>query len=311
MTRREETADAASAWTQRPERSSTGVLRFMTWCSLTLGRRTSRLLLYPIAAYFLVFSRGARAASRDYLRRTIGREPTLADGFRHIFAFSAVLHDRVYWLRGQEHLFDVRLTGAELLAAHREAGRGIVFVGAHFGSFGALHALGESHGLDIRMLMYPDNARMVNRALAAINPSVRDAVITLGRPDAILRVRDHLATGGCVGMLADRNIREGSGKMQDVDLLGRTVRLPQGPFRLAALLRAPVVFMAGMYLGGNRYHVRFAPIADFGAGTGDAAASEADIAAAVHRFAELLADCCHEAPWNWFNFHDFWDQPSA
>ena len=203
---------AASAWRQRPERSSMWVLRLMTWLSLRLGRRVSRLILYPIAAYFVLFAPAARRASRDFLRRALGRPARMGDGFRHVLAFASVVHDRVYWLRGQHELFDVRLSGIEHVIGLRQAGRSIVFMGAHFGSFEALRVLGGRYGLDVRMLMYPDNARMVTQTLAAINPELTESVIALGQPDALLRVHEHMAAGGCVGFLADRTLQEGDGK---------------------------------------------------------------------------------------------------
>jgi len=154
------------------------------------------------------------------------------------------------------------------------------------------------------MLMYPDNARMVTQTLAAINPALIDSVITLGRSDAVLRARDHLADGGCVGILADRSVSHDQVNTTPMDFLGSPASFPTGPFRLAALLRAPVVFMAGIYLGANRYHLFFASIADFQ----DTAPAqrEAAIQQAQQRYVALLEAKCIETPWNWFNFYDFW-----
>ena len=62
--------------------------------------------------------------------------------------------------------------------------------------------------------------------------------------------------------------------------------------RLAAILRRPVIFMAGLYRGDNRYHVVFAPIADFSntpAGERDAA-----VAQAIERYAALLDRYCRK-----------------
>jgi predicted LPLAT superfamily acyltransferase len=76
---------------------------------------------------------------------------------------------------------------------------------------------------------------------------------------------------------------------------------------MAALLRRPVVFMTGLYLGGNRYAIHFEPLADFSVverGQRDAA-----VEAAITRYAALLDQYCRMAPYNWFNFFDFW-QPA-
>jgi lauroyl/myristoyl acyltransferase len=74
---------------------------------------------------------------------------------------------------------------------------------------------------------------------------------------------------------------------------GHPAAFSDGAFRLAALLRRPVVFMAGLYLGRRRYQLRFAPLADFSETTGTVpeagrAARDATVQAAVVRYARLL-----------------------
>ena len=293
---------ASAEWATRPERSSMAVLRFMVWLSLFLGRRLSRLVLYPIAAYFVVFAPKAKRASKAYLRRALGRTARLPDGFRHVLTFASVVHDRVYWLRGRHDLFEIEVIGESHLATLRQQGRGMVFAGGHFGSFEALRVVGERHGIDTRMLMFPDNARKVTAALTSINPALANSVIALGRPDSVLRVRDHLQNGGSVGILADRML--GDDKSRDIPFLGEPAPFPVGPWRLAAMLGAPVVFMAGCYLGGNRYQLVFEPIIDFAQVPAEKRASA--MQEAQDRFVELLEARCRQAPWNWFNFYDFW-----
>ena len=293
---------ASAEWATRPERSSMAVLRFMVWLSLFLGRRLSRVVLYPIAAYFVVFAPKAKRASKAYLSRALGRTARLPDGFRHVLTFASVVHDRVYWLRGRHDLFEIEVIGESHLATLRQQGRGMVFAGGHFGSFEALRAVGERHGIDTRMLMFPDNARKVTAALTSINPALANSVIGLGRPDSVLRVRDHLQNGGSVGILADRMLCED--KSRDIPFLGEPAPFPVGPWRLAAMLGAPVVFMAGCYLGGNRYQLVFEPIIDFAQVPAEKRASA--MQEAQDRFVELLEARCRQAPWNWFNFYDFW-----
>ncbi|MDR2154339.1 MAG: acyl-CoA synthetase [Burkholderiaceae bacterium] len=293
---------SSSHWKNRPERSFAPVVRFMVWLSLTLGRRASRLVLHLIVLYFLFFAPAARRASKDYLRRALGRRLSVRDGYRHVLGFASMIHDRVYWLSGRTDLFDVTITGDQGVIELAASGRGIVFLGAHFGSFEALRALGERHAFDVKMLMYPDNARLITTALAAIDPRMLDKIIVLGQPESILRVRDHLATGGAVGILGDRALADD--KSRALPFLGGTALFPTSPLRLAAMLRAPVVFMAGSYLGGNRYHLSFAPVADFAEVT--AGQKDACIDQALQRYTALLEQHCLQAPYNWFNFYDFW-----
>ena len=293
----------SAAWLGARERGGTGVLKLMVFLSLHLGRGVSRVALYGIASYFFLFAPAARRSSIRYLRAVLGRRPTALDRFRQVLAFATVIHDRVYLINERYDRFDITLEGEPLVQAQLASGQGAFLLGAHMGSFEVMRSIGRSQpGLRVTMAMYEDNARRINAILAALNPRARPDIISLGQLDAMLRISERLAGGAFVGVLGDRTLGEEA--VHPVMLLGRQAWLPTGPLRAAALLRRPVIFMVGLYRGGNRYHVVFAPVADFstvGAGNRDAA-----VRAAVERYAALLDRYCRSDPYNWFNFFDFW-----
>lgn len=296
-----------SAWARAPERSNLFLLRVMTWISLRLGRRTARGVLHLIAAYFLLFAPASRRASRSYLGRALGRPAGWRDLYQHFFTFAATIHDRLYLVNRRFDLFDFEVHGEDLLQRLLADGKGLFLLGAHLGSFEVIRALGRQHtDLRVAMLMHQDNAQKINAMLAAINPDAVQDIIGLGHIDSMLKVRERLDAGGVVGMLADRTF--GNDTLIPVQILGSNANLPSGAFRMAALLRRPVVFMTGLYLGGNRYAIHFDTLADFSAvaqGQRDAALQEA-----ITRYAALLDQYCRKAPYNWFNFYDFW-QPAT
>jgi predicted LPLAT superfamily acyltransferase len=279
-------------WRRQPERSQRFALRLMRRIALGLGRRAARLVLHPVSAYFLLFAPLPRRASRAFLSRALGRRASWADLYRHFYAFAATVLDRVYLLNERFELFDITIEGAPA------RGAGMLLMGAHLGSFEALRAAGRrEEGLRVSMVMYEDNARMLNETLAALSPAAHQDVIPLGHVDSMLRVRDRLADGGFAGVLADRGLEEDDAHV--VPFLGAPARFPLGPFRMAALLRCRVLFMAGLYLGGNRYALRFEPLADF-------AAAPPAPEAALEAYVACLERHCRAAPYNWFNFYDFW-----
>ncbi len=311
-------APSSPDWTQAPERSNAVVLRLMCWIALTAGRRFSRLLLHPITAYFMLFSPKARRQSKRYLARALGREPHWRDGYRQVFSFAATILDRVYLLRGRVDLFDVRVAGHQILDATLAEGRGAFLVGAHVGSFEALHTVGRRKGVRVGMVMYPDNARIINETLQAIAPDTKPEIIALGKVDSMLAIRDWLDAGSLAGMLGDRSLppRSAADDLQrganvGVSFLGQEAPFADGPFRLAALLRRRVIFMVGLYEGGARYEVRFEALADFTQRISDPASREQRIEEAVRAYAARLEALCREQPYNWFNFHDFWCEDGA
>src|SRR5260370_41345162 len=135
-------------------------------------------------------------------------------------------------------------------------------MGRHMGSFAVMHSLGRRpRGLKVAMAMYEENARKINRTLAAINPQLKSDIISLGRIDAMLNIAERLDRGAFVGVLGDRTL--GREPVQAVTLLGERAYLPTGPMRAAAILRCPVFFMAGLYRGKKQSHVVFTPVAHF------------------------------------------------
>lgn len=309
-----ERREAAASWAGERERSNAGALRVMTWIALRCGRRIARGVLHLIALYFVLLAPRARRASAHYLARVHGRPARWRELYAHVFCFAATILDRVYFLRDRTRWLALEVRGQSHVEDCLRAGQGALLLGAHIGSFEALRACGrERGGLQIAMVMYPDNARMVNAALEAIAPDAKPDIIALGRPESMLLIRDRLAAGGLVGLLGDRALPGESDRAKPVRLpfLGQDAMFSDGPFRLAALLRQRVVFMVGLYLGGNRYQVRFEPLADFRARPADAAEREQRIHAALVAYVGLLESLCREQPNNWFNFHDFWGDDKA
>ncbi|MDB5828741.1 MAG: acyl-CoA synthetase [Variovorax sp.] len=310
-------APAAADWSTTPERANMTALRVICWIALTMGRRAARLVLHPVTLYFLLFSPGPRRNIKRYLFRVIGPHAGWGDGYKLLHAFASTVLDRVYFLRGRMDLFDVRVVGNEPVEREALAGRGAFLLGAHVGSFEALGACKglspDSPRLRPAMLMFPDNARQINAILDAISlPELRPHVIALGRPHSMLALRDWLDTGGMAGLLADRTL---PGQAEQAGQRGNSIELPflgqpavfnDGPFRLAALLRRRVFFMAGLYVGGARYDVLFEPLADFSERIRDPAERERAIREAVEAYAVRLEALCRKYPYNWFNFHDFW-----
>lgn len=297
-------------WKQRPERSNLFWLRVMTWISLILGRPVARLVLHGIAGYFLLFAPTARRMSRAYLCRVLGLRSPSSVGWRHLFrhflAFASCVHDRVYLVNDRFDLFDIRVHNQDLIDKVVSEGEGVFLIGAHIGSFEVLRAIGRKQpGLRVAMVMYEENARKINAALTAINPNAQQDIIPLGHIDSMIQVHEMLGRGTVVGMLGDRSL--GRDETLAVDFLGDTASLPLGPFRMAAILRRPVLFMTGLYRGGNRYDVYFETLADFSALP--ARGRTHAVQAAVKRYAALMEAYCRAAPYNWFNFFDFWRSP--
>ena len=293
---------STAAWTQQKERGSAWLLRLMAWIALHLGRRIARCFLHPITLYFVCTSRQARRASKDYLERVLGRPIRLLDFYRHLYSFASTILDRVYFLNGHFKYFNFRVFGAQALEAELAKTQGGFLIGAHMGSFEAVSAAGHQHtDLRVSLLMYEENAKKIGHLLKAITQMEQHEIIALGHADSMMKVQQRLEEGGFIGILADRTIDQDM--MYSRSFLGSVAQFPQGPFKLAALMRRPAFLMLGLYRGANCYDIYFELIHDFSAALGKR--SEA-IDLAMTQYIRRLEHYCMSAPYNWFNFYDFW-----
>ena len=298
------TTTAAQAWTRRGERGSVALYHAIVWLSLKLGRAPARLILRGIAAYFFVFGGKAGRASRDFLARCLGRRPTLAERYRHFFTFASTIHDRIFLLRDRFDLFRLEVHGAELFDE-----RGVLLMGSHLGSFEALRAAARGPAKRrVAMAMYEENARKINGVLMALAPHLQDDIVPLGRLDAMLELQSRLEQGAFVGVLADRTLEGDAQGTLSCEFLGAPASFPLGPMRMAAALRTRVIFMTALYRGGNRYEIRFEPLADFSGANGVRGEREARVRDAVRAYVARLEHHARSAPDNWFNFYPFWER---
>ena len=88
------------------------------------------------------------------------------------------------------------------------------------------------------------------------------------------------------------------------EFLGEPARFPVGPFRLALMLKQPIVLMLGLYRGGNRYDIYFERLADLR--NVPRGQREAVLEESLRRYVQRLEHFCAIEPYNWYNFYDFW-----
>jgi predicted LPLAT superfamily acyltransferase len=287
-------------WLGQPERGSLILIRLLTWMTLRAGRPLTRWLLYPICAYFVLFSRGTRNVSRQYLERVLTRPVGRRDVFRHYHAFASTIHDRIYLLSGLHRYFDIRMEGAAVVQDAIQQKRGCILLGSHLGSFEVLRAHGLFvERLPISVVMHEAAASNLNRVLHDLHPEIRARIIPPGAPGTMLAVKERLDRGELVGILGDRTFR--GEKTISCPFLGEPTLFPEGPFLLAGLLQVPVVLFFGLYQGGKRYTVHFELLADpipF-----DRHHQSDTIRPWVVQYVSRLEHYCRLYPYNWFNFY--------
>nr|WP_298718356.1 hypothetical protein [uncultured Steroidobacter sp.] len=297
-------------WLDRPEAGSVFGYRLISTFARLCGRTAARLVLFPITAFFLVKRAPERRASREYLQRALGRKPTLKDVAKQFYYFASVILDRVFLLSESFKRFDVQVHGLDALRAQWAKKRGVLIFGSHLGSFDALRVLGEIRkDVKVRVVLDTEHNAAITRFLNSFNPELARSIINARQDGAVtaLAIKEALDESALVTLLIDR-ARPGN-QVAVANFLGEPAPFPTGPWQLAAALKVPVVLCFGLYCGGNRYELHFEAFAD--TVQVERSNREASLNAIIQRYADRLAHYTRKAPYNWFNFYDFWHLNSA
>jgi predicted LPLAT superfamily acyltransferase len=294
----------------QPARRKEGGGRFAIWLirtiGLKLGRPVARSLLYPITLYFYFRRPFERRVSYGFLARVFGRPAGVIEVMRHIHRFASTILDRIFLLAGDFSRFDVRIHGIDELISRIRPDKGVLLLGSHVGSFEVLRvAAAERRDANLCVVLDRQQTPAMTQLREAITPQVGRMVIDAsGDPtDVLLAIGEAIAEGRVVAMLADRAHAHETAAL--VDFLGAPAAFPVAPFRIAAVLRVPVVLCFGMYRGGNRYDLHFELFADRLALPRRGA--EADVRCVVQRYAARIEHYVRDDPFNWFNWYDIWD----
>lgn len=295
---------ADSAWKSLPEGGNAFGLKTMVLAARWLGRPILHLMLYPITLYFFVMRRVEREASAAYLERVLGRPPRLSEIFRHFRTFAEVTADRIYFLTGETERLSITMHQIPEMQTLVNMGKGGVVLAAHIGSFEAARMLGSSFGdVTLRIVLDREIGKQLTAQLEALDIDLQGSTIDANLPAAALglQIADSLARGEWVGFLADR-YRPGDRTVK-CQFLGGTVRLPIGPLIIAATFKAPLVCIFPVYIEG-RYEVHCEILSS------SFSVPRKDRDATLGEFAQLFADKMSKyvqvAPYNWFNFYDYW-----
>lgn len=302
---------ADDRWTSETERGSWFWLRFILWIVRTLGSGPLRLLVGPIALYYTLLDPVPRRASQAYLARVDracggpGRT-NLWQTFRHLYAFADSILDRVILWSGGGDRFDITLHGREHMEHFVEQRRGAFLLGAHIGNFDMLRVIAREADIPVNVIMYVGNAQRINDVFKVLDPSSGVRIINMDPSSAqtAFEVRECIARGEFVAVLADRARPGGRNRVTHVPFLGAEAPFPQGPMLLPMLLQLPVILTVALKRGRNHYDVYLETIA-----TGEPVARSERakvIDEQVRLYASRLEHYCKQAPLQWYNFYDFW-----
>ena len=305
-------------WWDIAERGSHTGMRLLTLSLRLFGMRATQLWLHPIVAYFVLTGRTARQESHRYFSRLREASPgqtTPAPGwrsaYRQMLAFAEAGLDKFAAWTGRVTHTHVVFDDPSAFEALAASGKGALVIGAHLGNLEMTRALAV-HGsrAKVTAIVYTEHARRFNRVLAGAHRNFASRMVEVADfgPETAVMMQQRIDDGELLVIVGDRVPAHEAGRVVEAPFLGATARFAQGPYVLAHALGCPVyLFFCLKERGGHRLY--FEPFAERIALPRRERA--AHLAAHAHRYAERLEHYCRKAPFQWFNFFDFWARQSG
>ncbi|WP_148253030.1 LpxL/LpxP family acyltransferase [Aidingimonas lacisalsi] len=299
-------------WARIQESGTLIGMRIMVWIRRRLGRLPFRIMLGFVIVYYYCSHSLPRRASRDYLARVwpvhAGHAPRWPAwlGLRHFWAFGQSLMDKVDAWSGVTPDISLSAEDRACLDSAIRSGRGGVMLVSHIGNLEICSALSDSRDdFHVTQLMHTHNARKFNQLLDRSTLRRGPEIIEVSdiTPATAIRLAERINAGGFVVIAADRIPLSEDGRTRRLDFLGATAPFPEGPFRLASLLRCPIYTLSCLR-DEQGHRVEFRVFDD--TTTLRRCDREAWCSDAMQRYVEWLTDQCRRYPLQWFNFFDFW-----
>ncbi|MGF6467585.1 glycosyltransferase family 2 protein [Paraburkholderia youngii] len=301
------------AWWRIAERGSRLGMSLLALSCKLFGRRFTALWLHPVVAYFLVTGRAARAASGNYFAHLNAVAPSAEmprpgwlSAYRHMLAFAQSGFDKLAAWTGRVDDTDVTFDDPAAFEALIASGKGALVIGAHLGNLEMMRALAiRGDHAKVTAVVYTEHARRFNEVLAASNREFARHLLEVGDfgPETAVLMQQRIDAGELLVIVGDRVPAREAGRTTDAQFLGASAPFAQGPYVLAHALGCPV-YLFFCLKERDGYRMYFEPFAErIELPRRDRAQH---LAAWAQRYALRLEHYCRKAPYQWFNFFDFW-----
>jgi predicted LPLAT superfamily acyltransferase len=292
-------------WYGKAEHGSVYALRLLMWLYRVGGKRLLDALMYPVVFFYFLKDGPGRKASREYMTRVTGSPGST---FKHFKCFGEkIVYSIQAWL-GEIHPKDVEWHDRKMVYDQIDKGQGGLVLSAHFGCLEVTRAT-QTHkrGLKITPLMYLQNSKNFRAFLKELNPQAEKEIIYVEgmHPGVAIDIKNRVDSGEFIVMLADRVPPGSPERSIDVSFFGETAKIPEGPFVFASSMNCPVFCFFSYFDEERGKHIahweEFAIERPKNRGQRREALQQS-----AQNFAHVLEKYCRKAPYQWFNFYDFW-----
>ena len=264
------------------------------------GLFTAYFVLLFVAAYFIIFSFKSTRSTYYLFRKRLNYSVlnSVFRIYRSYFTFGRIHLDRLAITSGLRHKFTFQFDGIEHIDHLLEQKKGGILLTAHIGNFNlAKHFFEERHAEAVVNLVVTDfEHEQIKNYLESITGKSGVQLIVLKEDMShIFRMNKALKNNELLVFAADRYLP--NTKTYEALFMGEMVKFPQGPFKLAARNKIPVLFVHLMREKNFHYHFYARPYIP------ETFTSKEILKAYLNDLEKMLKKYPHQ----WYNYYDYWN----
>ncbi|MDT0294385.1 lysophospholipid acyltransferase family protein [Mesonia ostreae] len=265
------------------------------------GLRATYGLLYFVAFYYFFSSYSTSKNIYTYYhnRLRFSKIKSLTGIFNSYVQLGKSLIDRVAVTVGFKNKFSFEFDGVQHIKSLVKEGKGGIIFTAHIGNFNISKSFFtevSKEPIQVNMVVTDTEHKQIKNYLNSVTGETQLKLIVVKEDMShIFKINDALQNNELLVFASDRS---GEGKHLKADFLGKETQFFQGPFKLAAQKKLPILFAYIMREKNFHYHFyarRFEP----------SKYAAQDILMGYTAYLEKMV---RKYPAQWFNFYDFWKE---
>jgi len=282
-----------------------------------------RSIIYPISFFYYLFSPRARNESYRYQKQmreyTNGKSPKKYRAYRQILSFALCIIEKMQGWLGQIDYDKVEYQedDHEELLDNLKEGKGAFLIASHLGNIELMRSLSDcceklaGRHVEVIVVMELATSEQFTKTLNEINSKVAMNVINSADigPDTICYFMEEIEKGSLIIVAGDRTSAHARDKVIVQNFLGKPAPFPYGTFLIPFLLKCPVYYMFGMRSRTSIFNPMQRLYIEKSEINSDCGRSEKEenIKALCSEFAAKLEKFAIMYPYQWYNFHNFWN----
>ncbi|PZD76822.1 lipid A biosynthesis acyltransferase [Mesonia sp. K7] len=265
-----------------------------------LGVKPAYFLLYFVAFYYLLTSFKTNKYTYIYFRKRhqFSILKSIIGIYKTYLQLGKSLIDRIAISTDLQDKFTFEFDGIDHIQKMIDSAQGGLIFTAHIGNFNVAQRFFDRFTQNQKMYMVITDAehRQIKDYISQlVNSNVLQLIVIKEDMSHIFEINQAIQNNEIIIFAADRS---GKGRQIYTTFLGKASPFFEGPFKLAAQKKLPILFAYIMREPKSHYHLYARPFIsdDF---------SKKNI---LNNYIASLEKMVKKYPYQWFNFYDFWEE---